>query len=45
MHPLVYSVAYQASYLIPEVLVTLIVVSIPSVAKALAYVKTRAVYD
>ena len=45
MHPLLYSAGYQASYLIPEVLVTLVIVSIPSVAKALAYVKTQAVYD
>ncbi len=45
MHPLVYSAGYQASYLIPEVIVTLVIVSIPSVAKALAYMKRQAVYD
>lgn len=43
MHPLVYSLGYQASYLIPEAVVTLIIISIPPVAKALAQVKKQAV--
>ena len=43
MHPLVYSSGYQASYLLPEAIVTLIIISIPPVAKALAKVKTMAV--
>ncbi len=43
MHPLVYSLAYQASYLVPEAGVTLIIISIPPVAKALAQVKKQAV--
>lgn len=42
MHPLVYSIGYQASYLLPEAIVTLIIISIPPVAKALAKVKTMA---
>ena len=43
MHPLVYSAGYQASYLVPEAVVTLIIISIPPVAKALAQVKRQAV--
>ena len=43
MHPLVYSLTYNGSYLLPEAIVTLIIISIPPVAKALAHVKTQAV--
>ncbi len=43
MNPLVYSMGYQASYLVPEAVVTLIIISIPPVAKALAHVKKQAV--
>ena len=43
MHPLVYSAGYQASYLIPEAVVTLIIIYIPPVTKALAHVKQQAV--
>lgn len=43
MHPLVYSMGYQASYLLPEAVVTLIIISIPPVAKALTHVKKLAV--
>lgn len=43
MNPLIYSMGYQASYLVPEAAVTLIVISIPPVAKALAHVKKQAV--
>lgn len=42
MSPLVYSVGYQASYLLPEAIVTLIIITIPPVAKALTKVKTMA---
>ena len=45
MHPLVYAAGYQAAYLVPEMLMTLAVVSVPSVAKALAHVKAGAVCD
>ena len=45
MHPLIYSIAYQASYLIPEMIVTLVIISIPNVAKALSRVKRDAVYN
>lgn len=43
MSPLAYSMGYQASYLVPEAVVTLIIISIPPVAKALAHVKKQAV--
>ena len=43
MSPLAYSMGYQASYLVPEAIVTLIIISIPPVAKALAHVKRNAV--
>lgn len=43
MHPLVYSIAYQGSYLLPEAIITLIIISIPPVAKALTQVQKQAV--
>lgn len=43
MSPLLYSITYQASYLAPEAVITLIIISIPPVAKALAHVKKQAV--
>ena len=43
MSPFVYSAGYQASYLVPEAAVTLIIISIPPVAKALAHVRLQAV--
>lgn len=43
MHPLVYSMGYNGSYLLVEAVVTLIVISIPPVTKALIYIKQRAV--
>lgn len=43
MSPLVYSAAYQASYLIPEAVVTLVIICLPPVAHALARVKIQAV--
>lgn len=42
MNPIVYSAAYQASYLVPEAVITLLVISIPPVSKALAHVKKQA---
>lgn len=45
MSPLAYSMGYQASYLVPEAVVTLIIISIPPVAKALAHVKKQAVEE
>lgn len=45
MHPLVYSIGYQASYLAPEAVVTLIIICLPPVTKALAHVKKQAVED
>lgn len=43
MHPLVYSMGYQASYLVPEAIVTLLLISIKPVSAALARVKSQAV--
>ena len=42
MHPLLYSMGYQASYLVPEAIATLMIISIPPVSKALANVKKHA---
>ena len=42
MNPWVYSIAYQGSYLGVELLLTLIVISIPPVVKALSLVKGQA---
>lgn len=42
MSPVIYSIGYQASYLLPEMIVTLIIISIPPVAHALARVKRSA---
>ena len=39
---LVYSLTYQASYIVPEAVVTLILISLPPVASALAHVKKMA---
>ena len=43
MHPLVYSLGYNATYIVPEAVMTLILISIPPVAKALEYVKRQAI--
>lgn len=43
MNPWVYSILYQGSYLLPEAIVTLILISITPVTKALARVKAEAV--
>lgn len=42
MNPWVYSILYQGSYLLPEAIVTLILISIKPIAKALARVKAQA---
>ena len=41
MNPWVYSIAYQGSYLGVEMVLTLIIISIPPVAKALSLVKSK----
>ena len=41
-NPLVYSLAYNGAYLGLEALITLILIALPPVAKALAHVKTLA---
>ena len=45
MHPVIYSLVYQASYIVPEALITLVILCIPQVTKALTYVKNQAVED
>lgn len=42
---LVYSLTYQASYILPEAVATLIIISIPAVANALSHVKRIARAD
>lgn len=39
---IIYSLTYNATYLLPEAIVTLVLISIPPVASALAYVKRQA---
>ena len=39
---IVYSLGYNATYIVPEAVITLIIISIPAVANALAQVKKRA---
>ena len=39
---IVYSLGYNATYIVPEAIVTLIIISIPAVAKALGTVKKNA---
>ena len=43
MNPWVYSIAYQGSYLGAEMVLTLIVISIPPVANALSLVKSKTI--
>ena len=42
MNPMIYTLGYNATYILPELIATVIVVSLPPVAKALKYVKTMA---
>ncbi|MCR5295766.1 MAG: energy-coupled thiamine transporter ThiT [Lachnospiraceae bacterium] len=42
MSPLIYSISYNGSYLLAEAVITLILISVPAVKKALAQVKTQA---
>lgn len=39
MHPLIYSVTYNLTYILPELIATLIVISIPAVKRALSQVQ------
>lgn len=40
---IVYSLSYNATYIVPEAIATLIIISIPAVSKALGTVKVRAI--
>lgn len=42
---IVYSLGYNATYIVPEAVITLIIISIPAVSKALAQVKKRALAE
>ena len=42
MNPMIYTLGYNATYIVPELIATVIVVSLPPVTKALKYVKTMA---
>lgn len=45
MHPLVYSLGYNATYIVPEMAVTLILLAIPAVSKAMAKVRSMALSE
>ena len=40
---LLYSISYNATYILPEAIITSIIISVPTVSKALAQVKKNAV--
>ena len=42
MNPMIYTLGYNATYIVPELIATVILVSLPPVMKALKYVKTMA---
>lgn len=42
MNPMIYTLGYNATYIVPELIATVIVVSLPPVMKALKYIKTMA---
>ena len=42
MNPLVYTLGYNMTYIVPELIATLVVVSIPAVKRALAQVQRMA---
>ena len=42
MNPMLYTLGYNATYILPELIATVILVSLPPVVKALKYVKTMA---
>ena len=42
MNPMVYTLGYNLTYILPELIATVAVISIPAVAKAIGQVKTQA---
>lgn len=42
MNPLVYSLTYNATYIVPEAVATLILISLPPVSKALGHIRQQA---
>ena len=41
----VYSLSYNATYIVPEAIATIVIISIPAVSKAMNYVKGKAAYS
>ena len=41
----VYSLTYNATYIVPEAIATVVIISIPAVSKAMNYVKSKAAYS
>ena len=41
---IIYSLGYNATYIVPEAIVTLLIISIPAVSKALGQVRKNALY-
>ena len=39
---LIYSICYNAAYIVPEAILTLVLISIPAVSKALVHIKSLA---
>ena len=42
---IIYSLTYNASYIVPEAIATMIIISVPAVSKAMAYVRSKAIYS
>ena len=42
---IIYSLTYNASYIVPEAIATMIIISVPAVSEALAYVRSKAIYS
>ena len=41
----IYSLGYNATYIVPEAIATMIIISIPAVSKAMSYVRAKATYS
>lgn len=44
-HATIYSLTYNATYIVPEAIATMIIISIPAVSKAMKHVRSKAVYS
>lgn len=43
MNPFLYTLGYNATYIVPEAIATVVILSLPPVAKAIAQVKKQAI--